>query len=552
VLRRITRRATCDDGFTLIEQIVALMIAAVIFMSLTYALIGGLKQSAFAQQNQQAGDILNQAVEKSRALPYDSLAMVTTDLNTGDALAPGTCTCYNPTNDTKTGAGVEPLVTDVGGLVNPHVSTLTQNGRAFTIRRYITRPVDHIGADYKRLTVVVRWSTLGKVHTRTSSTIVAPTQRGLPLPDFKFTSTSGASVCKNPGDTLVKAFTLKNNGARDAWTLSASSPSVGAPSWSYYQDVNTNGLFDSGVDTGLPNDPTSGLPSTGLIEPTSSFAVVAVAAIPSSGSQAPPYTWTITFTATSVAQPTYAQTQALLVSVQAGVCSGAPTPTPTTPTPTPTPTSLAPPQPPSPCAAFPGAPTAAVSGSGTLYQYFFHNQSVNDTNTAALATMPISKAAPVSTTLWDYATDLLPATAGRYLNAPAGSGSGYIADWRYGMPAATTFKGTPTVTIYAMPATGLPTASPSFTVTINHLNSTGSTVLDTDSTTFTPPVGGWGCTTFRPFTVGFTFSGNTWSLAANDQLQVLVKVTNSVPVLLAYDTTSFQSGLQLPVKSGVG
>jgi prepilin-type N-terminal cleavage/methylation domain-containing protein len=523
VLRRITRRATCDDGFTLIEQIVALMIAAVIFMSLTYALIGGLKQSAFAQQNQQAGDILNQAVEKSRALPYDSLAMVTTDLNTGDALAPGTCTCYNPTNDTKTGAGVEPLVTDLGGLVNPHVSTLTQNGRAFTIRRYITRPVDHIGADYKRLTVVVRWSTLGKVHTRTSSTIVAPTQRGLPLPDFKFTSTSGASVCKNPADTLVNAFTLNNNG-----------------------------LFDSGVDTGLPNDPTSGLPSTGLIEPTSSFAVVAVAAIPSAGSQVPPYSWTITFTATSVAQPTYAQTQALLVAVQAGVCSGAPTPTPTTPTPTPTPTSLAPPQPPAPCAPFPGAPTAAVSGSGTLYQYFFHNQSVNDTNTAALATMPISKAAPVSTTLWDYATDLLAATAGRFLNAPAGSGSAYIADWRYGLPAATTFKGSATATIYAMPASGLPIASPSFTVTFNHLNSTGSTVLDTDSATFTPPVGGWGCTTFRPFTVGFTFSGNTWSIAANDQLQVLVKVTNSVPVLLAYDTTSFQSGLVLPVKSGVG
>ncbi|MGH8939241.1 MAG: type IV pilus modification PilV family protein, partial [Actinomycetes bacterium] len=228
--RRIRRLQACDGGFTLVEQVVALLIATIVFTSLAYALLGGLAQGSLAQQNQQAADLLNQSIERSRALSYDSLAMRPSDLNVSDPLNTGTCNCYNPTNDSKTGSGVEPLVLDPAGSVNPHVRVSTQNGRPFTLRSYVTMPTDSVGGAYKRLTVVVTWSSRGKSHTRVNSTLVAPTQRGLPLPDFKFTgSGSNLTQCRNPGDTLTYSFTVKNNGARDEWGITDASTSSGAP-----------------------------------------------------------------------------------------------------------------------------------------------------------------------------------------------------------------------------------------------------------------------------------------------------------------------------------
>ena len=92
--REVRRQLPDDGGFTLVEQVVALMIAAIVFTAAAYALIGGLKQSSFAQQNQQSADMLNQAVEDARALTYDQLAMRPTDLATNDPLNTGTCNCY--------------------------------------------------------------------------------------------------------------------------------------------------------------------------------------------------------------------------------------------------------------------------------------------------------------------------------------------------------------------------------------------------------------------------------------------------------------------------
>jgi hypothetical protein len=119
------------------------------------------------------------------------------------------------------------------------------------------------------------------------------------------------------------------------------------------------------------------------------------------------------------------------------------------------------------------------------------------------------------------------------------------------MPAASKLKGTATATIFAAPASGVSTVSPTFSVTLSHLNSTGTSVLagDTTTTTFTSA---WGCAGFRAFTVQLDTDNSGWTIAANDLLQVTVRVTNAVPMVLAYDTTTFTSGLILPVVSGVG
>jgi hypothetical protein len=409
----------------------------------------------------------------------------------------------------------------------------------------VTQPADSVGGVYKRLTVVATWTSRGKSHTRTSSTLVAPTQRGLPLPDFKFTG-SGSSLaqCRNPGDTLTFAFTVKNNGARDEWTVAASSSSSGAPTWSYYSDVNGNNSYDSGTDTALGTS--AGLPSTGVLEPTEAKTFLAVASVPGGLSLPPPYTWVVKFTTTSVAQPTFAQELTTTTNVQSAACSGA-TPT-STPSSTPTSTSTPPAQPGPPCTTFSGLPTASTTGGGTLYQYYLHNVLPNVNNTTAQSTLTISKSAPTGGTLWDYSTDLS-SVAGRQLNAPAGAGPASVADWRYQMPATSKLKGTATATIYAAPVSGLSSATPSFTVTMDRLNSAGTSLGTLGTATFTSV---WGCTGYRPFTVSFSFSGSGQTIGANEQIRLQVKVTNAVPMQLAYDTSTFPSGMVLPVTSGVG
>jgi len=186
-----------------------------------------------------------------------------------------------------------------------------------------------------------------------------------------------------------------------------------------------------------------------------------------------------------------------------------------------------------------------------VYQYSFHNKSVNDDNTLALATLPTSKSAPTSTTMWNYGTDLVTGVAGRYVSAPAGSNTSttYVTNFVYGMPATSKLKGTATVQLYARPASFLPTDAPTFSVTLTRLTSAGVATSDTSTSTFTSA---WGCNTFRPFTVGFNIGGGGWTVAANEQVRVQVKVTNSVPVVIAYDTSTFPSGMQLPITSGVG
>src|SRR5439155_21438600 len=87
-IRRV-RRAD-DDGFSLIEQVVALLVAAIVFLAVAVMAIAGMKASVNSRLNQQAIDILNRSIEQARAMTYAQLTMVSTDLSTGDTSITGT------------------------------------------------------------------------------------------------------------------------------------------------------------------------------------------------------------------------------------------------------------------------------------------------------------------------------------------------------------------------------------------------------------------------------------------------------------------------------
>lgn len=545
-------RSKGDDGFSLVEAIVALAIATAVFTALAFALIGGAKSSLLSQQNQQAADVMNKAVEDARALPYQALALRPADLNVGEASGPSraptlsACLCYDPSDDTTSGAAAEPLVTDIHGGIATHVTQETQNGGTFTIRRYVTVPSDASGAVYKRLTVVVSWSSLGKERSRTYSTLVAESKRGLPLPDFKFTNAASLEQCRNPGSTVVFSFNVKNNGARDAWNLSTAPAS---PVWAFYEDTNGNDVYDAGVDVALAN---AGVPTTGLIEPTAAREFFGVLVLADGSTTPPPYSLTTVFRATSAAQPDYYQELTGVATVQSSACgavASSPTPAPSTTAAPPT----APAQPAASCATLTG-PAATTAPGGTMVRYYPYNPA-QPGNTAASASMTMSRdggSPPASSSLYNYSTDLH-ANAGRKLNAGGTESAADVATWFYNMPATSKLKGVGEVTVWAQPADGSLSASPVFRIRLDVVDAMGAVISTIGTLSYTTPAGGWQCAGMRPFSVQVpdTYSASGLTVEANQRLRLRVDVSVA-PMRLGYGTAAYPMSVTLPYKSGLG
>ena len=90
LMRRVRRGD--DGGFSLIEQVVALLVAGVVFLAVAAMAISGMKASVESRLNQQAVDIVNRSIEQARAMTYAQMTMVSSDLSTGDSSITGTST----------------------------------------------------------------------------------------------------------------------------------------------------------------------------------------------------------------------------------------------------------------------------------------------------------------------------------------------------------------------------------------------------------------------------------------------------------------------------
>ncbi|MGI9091683.1 MAG: type IV pilus modification PilV family protein [Gemmatimonadaceae bacterium] len=69
-----------DGGFSLVEAVIALMIAAGVFSSVSVALLQTVRSSVQARQVQLATDLMNQQVEYVRSLDYAKATEIKADL----------------------------------------------------------------------------------------------------------------------------------------------------------------------------------------------------------------------------------------------------------------------------------------------------------------------------------------------------------------------------------------------------------------------------------------------------------------------------------------
>jgi len=90
---------TVDDGFTIIELVIAMMIMAVVMFSLTLVLVNSLVDTAYNRQRNEAINLANQTVEEVRALGWSTIQQ---GMSPSDTTLTATAdpNLYNPTGTT--------------------------------------------------------------------------------------------------------------------------------------------------------------------------------------------------------------------------------------------------------------------------------------------------------------------------------------------------------------------------------------------------------------------------------------------------------------------
>ena len=157
-----------EDGFTLIEAVVALAIAVVLFTVLGATLAATMNSQRQARIQQEATALANQYVEISRSLTWDELAMDAEE--TGDPRTSGSALLASasdlPTN--------EALVVDAtDGLIDSKF-TETIDGTTFTIWQYVTE-IDP--DELRRVVVFVDWVENNDTRSHHMSTVIAENRK---------------------------------------------------------------------------------------------------------------------------------------------------------------------------------------------------------------------------------------------------------------------------------------------------------------------------------------------------------------------------------------
>ena len=396
-LRQRLRRD--DAGFGLIEAVVALLIAGIVFSALATTLVASVQASLFGRQNQQATDFMTREIEKLRSADFGALSNVNSDVLGDPRLA---ACAAGPLCLSVNGVG-ERVVEATLGAASPHTSVLNgaeTNQTAFTVSRYITKIADQPVDRARRATVYITWRSKGALKSRSISTIIAYTQRGLPLPVFKLLLPVPTQSV-NPGARVTHKLELINQGATDRWNLTLTGATGG---WNLYADTDGNGALDVATDLSVVDTTADGIVDTGRLDPSTTFPFFLTRLTP--GSE-PLGTTATTITATSVGQPAAAGAAKSVVATTV-VTAGAVGPPPPPPPPSPSPETTCP---------APSAEVASTQGSYTLRQFVLHSDGVGDT--VLQPQMYLSAAAGDEPGLGRFSTDVDATVTGRIL-APTG------------------------------------------------------------------------------------------------------------------------------------
>ena len=508
-------RPADEGGFTIVETVLAITIAAMVFTATALMLGQALKGTLLARQNEQAAEVLTAEIEAIRSMDYAAIAMVPSDL-TGDAAVTGTPAAVD--HDRTGPLAAEPVSVSATGGVNPHIRTLQHNGTTYTITRYVSEVTDTAvaSARVKRVTAIARWQSGSREHERISSTLVTRTRRGLPLPEFSFGSKVSKVVA--PGGQIVLPATITNRGARDRWNLSVTTTPTLTGTWSWYLDGGTAGTPDGvvGADDLALIDTDADAASrvdTGYVEVDQTKVLLAVydATVPDPAAAS----YAVTLAAQSSAQPAATGGSATIVDTVQVV-----------------------------------TPASASCPTCVAQTYVLHNTlpvCAASCDTKAQDPLPLDAAAATATGLFDFDTDTDTAASGlkggrRVLEGGAGvteTSRAKMVRWSRQLGVATKVSGPASLRFHVAPLDSGTDGTVTFTTfLVKRANGGGSgdVVLASADTTVTGSL----ATSFELKQVDFTLP--TTSFGKNDRIEVRVVVkddaTAADAIRIAYDNTT--------------
>jgi prepilin-type N-terminal cleavage/methylation domain-containing protein len=158
-ITRVCRRgADRDEGFTLIEMVIAIALSAFVFMALAYSLMAGMRSLAIAKARTRGNEVATQGIEDLQRFSYAQLGICGTPPSNPPADLGDPVQLTGGCNGT-----VEDSCNNQSGTVISYSYTCSRNGIAYAVNRYIAwSDGNHT---VKRLAVFVNWTDAVGVHT---------------------------------------------------------------------------------------------------------------------------------------------------------------------------------------------------------------------------------------------------------------------------------------------------------------------------------------------------------------------------------------------------
>ena len=504
----IRRFHRSEDGFGVLEAMASIVVLAFVMLGMALVVGSSLRARTDVTQFEQATAIGNKLVEGGRNISFEKLTMVTSDIAADSKL---TSTCVGLTGTRfldPDGSGplkCEQVVhSSAGGLINPHITTETVDGKAFTVKRYVSW-VDSaaqggIGQNYKRLTVIVEWTVGGRETSYETSAFIAEARRGLPVPKFELSPSSQTKTVEQ-GNVAIVPFSITNRGITDAYDITLPVPAGRSWTIRLYKDVNQNAGYDAGTDTLLTDTNGTGVVDTNTVLTDATVHVIARWTL---GASEATGTVPMTLTVKSGADAAVIRTGSITMKIEA-----------------------------------PGV---------TLYLHNYPTPPIGDTT--ARANLVMDATIPTATVdSYKYSTNYYSGQPGRWIDRSSATHSesnlSRMQNWIYQVPAPNTiFDGTATVKLWVAMKDFNCALNPSITVFIRRrvdLASHSGTQLGSATAS-----AGTGSCGFR--LVEFQVPLSSASVPQNQYLELKVKVNTSSndAALIHYDTVTYTSTIKLP------
>lgn len=245
---RLTARLTADDqGFTLVEMMVAILLLAIIFSALVTVIVTSLTSMQREEQRVRATQLAQEELERIRAIEWDCAAIDSTD------------TDYSATYNGNTTVVLDAAAcSDPSIAPDPSPTVRTVDGIDYTVTRNVywmddpedgtedppapppgdpTGSPDADGRDYKEFAVDVAWTFRGEAYSYSNTSTRVPTAEEVPVAAvaaptaFEITALTvdPADVDVNGSSQTTQDLTISVTTSLDAATVSLELPGAYGP-----------------------------------------------------------------------------------------------------------------------------------------------------------------------------------------------------------------------------------------------------------------------------------------------------------------------------------